>query len=59
MNNNLAAGQYKVQIKVGVCGNTSLNQPTNPISGGLTTPSKIHIDEVRLNKKTDGGKLDV
>lgn len=48
--NALTAGQHRIEMVVGDC---SMNvpwrmQPVNVITGGLDSPSRLHVDEVRL-----------
>ena len=53
--NSLDAGVYSIEVNVGNC-LSHYTQPTRFISGGFNSPSRLHVTEVRTDKKVDAGK---
>ena len=53
--NSLDAGVYSIEVNVGNC-ISHYTQPTRFISGGFNSPSRLHVTEVRTDKKVDACK---
>lgn len=52
--NNLTSGTHSIEIRMGQC-LWKHTEPVNFITGGFNSPSRIHIEETRLNRRVDGG----
>lgn len=50
----LAAGRYNVEVWVKKCYHSG---PLTAAVGGFGVPSRIHVEEVRLNQKVDASEL--
>jgi len=51
----LAAGPHNIEVWVGECDDPS-DQPTNFVSGGFNSPSRLHIEEIRKELRLDAGE---
>ena len=54
---SLPAGRYEIGIHMGAVADSGLDQPTQLIAGSFDTPSRLMIEEVRLDTAVDASKL--
>jgi len=54
--NILEAGNHTIELWVDGCSLSTTDQPTNVVTGtDMNIPSSMHITEVRLSQRLDGG----
>ena len=54
--NSLGGGNHEIKIYVGTCiGLGFLDDTNRVITGGLGTPSRLHVEEVRTSQSIDVG----
>ena len=51
-------GDHEIKIYVGACVNhVGVDNTNRVITGGFDTPSRLHIEEVRMYQAVDAGKI--